>query len=207
MPADKSLKKLFLVLSLLGLSLGCTALPPVKNPHINESNLPSECLIEGIHPIKQGYQGCVPACIEMVFRFYGKELDKDAVADWIQRARGTTPEALEQFLGWQGFNVHTFSDWRARKSRIKYFLSQGYPVIAGGKLGLQDIGHMIVLIGYDDSKVIARKEGQFKGAFFALDPSPGKMVQIGYDLFAEFHRGQVGRTQYYGLVVYPKTTP
>jgi hypothetical protein len=34
MPVDKSLKKLFLLLSLLGLSLGCTALPPVKNPHI-----------------------------------------------------------------------------------------------------------------------------------------------------------------------------
>ena len=51
---------------------------------------------------------------------------------------------------------------------------------------------------------IARKEGQFKGAFFALDPASGKAVQIGYDLFTEFHLGQVGSSQYYGVVVYPK---
>jgi hypothetical protein len=74
------MRRLFLFLSILALIFGCTSAPPVTNPHIKESNLPSQSLLKGIQPIKQEYNGCVPACVEMVFRFYGKEMDKNAIA-------------------------------------------------------------------------------------------------------------------------------
>jgi len=198
------IKKVILLFSVLSLILGCATLPPVKNPQITESNLPSQCRIEGIKPIKQHYMGCVPSCVEMVSKFYGRELNQDAIAKWIERARGTTAEDIEQFVNWNGFNGYRFHDWQSSKSKIKYFLSQGYPVIVGGRLGFGESGHTIVLIGFDDSKVIVWEGKQSKGVFIASDPTPGKIVQIGYDIFAEFHRGMAGSSQYYGLVVYPK---
>ena len=198
------MKKGVLLFSVLSLILGCATLPPVKNPQNTELNLPSQHRIEGIKPIKQDYLGCVPACVEMVLNFYGRELNKDAIAKWIQGARGTTSGELEQFVNWNGFNAYRFADWRSSKSKIKYFLSQDYPVLVGGNLGFVEFGHMIVLIGYDDSMMMVWEGKQSKGVFFACEPTSGKIIGIRYDTFAEFHRGQLGPIQYYGLVVYPK---
>ncbi len=194
------MRRAALWLSVLSLTLACTTLPPIKNPQFTESNLPSQWSVGGVQPVKQNYNGCVPACAEMVLKFYGKDVGKRAIADWIQRAYGTNPEDLIQFVGIHGFNAYRFSDWRQSKSRIKYYLSQGYPVLAGGKLGLQSGGHMIVLIGYDDRKKIVREGKEFEGVFYACDPSPGKIVEIRYEQFLEFHRGRDS----YCIVIYPR---
>ena len=120
---------------------------------------------------------------------------------WIQRAYGTNPEDLVQLVTSHGFNAYRFSDWQSSKKRIKYFLCQGYPVLVGGKFGFRTEGHMIVLVGYDDRKKVVREGKEFEGVFFACNPSPGKMVEIRYEVFLEFHKGRDS----YGIVIYPKS--
>ncbi len=187
------MKKLFLIMLFLVLILGCTTLPPIKNPQITEANLPLQCNIEGIKIIKQDYQGCVPTCLEMVFNFFGKTLDKEVIAKWIQKARGTSDTDLEQFVRIQGFNIYSFYDGYSSKKKIKYFLSQGYPVLVGGRVGHESKLHMIILIGYD----------QVRGEFWAIDPGYGRIVKIPYKKFNEFHSTDSAHYKYYGLVIYP----
>ncbi len=196
------MKKIFLIILLLALIFGCTTLPPIKNPQNTELNLPSQCRIDGIKPIKQDDNGCVPACLKMVFKFYGKELDKNIIADWIQRGYGTTPQDLEQFVRWNGFNVFSFSDWRPDKRKIKYFISQGYPVLVGGQVRLEDENHLIILIEYDDLKIVKIGGIEFKGYFLVCDPGIGNNIIFPYKLFNEFHSSKFN--PYYGVVIYPK---
>lgn len=204
-------KKSFLIALILLWMLGCARLPPVKNPQFSESNLPPQYRVEGISPVKQGYMGCVPACLEMVFNFYGKQLDKETIARWIQRARGTADTDLEHFIKWQGFNDHVFYDGGSGKRKIKYLLSQNYPVLVGGQVRHESELHMIVLIGYDDSKAVtpgkawySLPDEQAVGVFIACDPGPGKVIEISYKRFREFHSTTLDRYRYYGLVIYPK---
>lgn len=199
------MKKLFLIVVLLIFVLvGCATLPPIKNPQITELNLPSQCRIDGIKPIKQDHNGCVPACLEMVFKFYGRELHKDVIANWIQKGKGTTPQDLEQFVKWNGFNIFSFSDWRSDKRKIKYFLSQGYPVLVGGQVRREDENHLTVLVEYDDLKTIKIGEIEFKGFFGACDPSVGAYMAFPYKLFNKFHSAQLAQISFYGLIIYPK---
>jgi hypothetical protein len=126
-------------------------MPPIRDPQITEESLPSKCYIQGINPVRGSYEAsCVPACFEMIFRFYGKELKKEEIADWIQRWKGSRKEDFERFLVMKGFEVYTFYDWHSDKRKIKYFLSQGYPVLVAGQLGNITQLHMIILVGYDD---------------------------------------------------------
>lgn len=204
------MKKLFLIMYFLVLTLGCAALPPIKIPQITEANLPPQCHIEGIKIIKQDYKGCVPACLEMVFNFNGKQLTKESIANWIQRAYGTGSRDLEDFVRWQGFNYHTFYDWNPQKKKIKYFLAQGYPVLVGGQVRHESERHMIVLVGYNDLKEVSSSLGWYGlpgektiGVFIALDPGFGGVIEIPYKRFKEFHSPKI-EPSYYGLVIYPK---
>ncbi len=185
------MKKLFLIMLFLVLTLGCTSLPPIKNPQITQENLPSQCRIDGIKPIKQDHNGCVPACVEMVFNFFGKT--PDWTKGWLVGARGTTDTDLERFARTQGFNIYSFYDGYPNKKKIKYFLSQGYPVLVGGQVGHESKLHMIILIGYD----------QVRGEFWAIDPGYGRIVKIPYKKFNEFHSTDSAHYKYYGLVIYP----
>lgn len=205
------MKRVVLIYTVSILIFGCSTLPPVKNPQITEGNLPPKYYIEGIKTIKQNYLGCVPACLEMVFDFYGRQLDKEVIAKWIQRAKGTTDTDLEQFVRMQGFSVYPFYDWSSNKRKIKYFLSQGYLILVGGQIRHETELHMIVLIGYDDAKIVKPGVGwysltgeQAKGAFNASDPGYGKIIEISYKRFNEFHSTTLQRYSYYGLVIYPK---
>jgi uncharacterized protein YvpB len=176
----------FLVL----VTLSCASLPPVKNPQFTEANLPAAHRIEGVTPLKQSHNACVPTSAAMVFSYHGKPVDKDVIADWVQKAYGTSTNAIENFAHWQGFNIYSFTDHGSDKKKIKYFLSQDYPVLALGKYGFSATGHMIVLIGYDNAKTGTRQGKPYKGVFIANDPAPGREVMISYDSFKEFHSGR-----------------
>ena len=192
------LKKFIPFLMLVVVS--CASLPPPRNPQFTEANLPVAYRIEGIEPLKQLYNACVPTCAAMIFAYYGKPVDRDVIADWVQRAYGTSTRDIEDFALWQGFNIYSFTDPGLEKKKVKYFLTQNYPVLVGGKLGFSRLGHMIVLIGYDDAKTGDQKGKQYQGVFFVNDPAPGREVMIPYGSFKEFHSGRDNIC----MVIYPK---
>ena len=104
---------------LVSLTFGCTTVsPPIIYPEITEIKLPPKAFIHGIEPIKASNEAsCVPTSLEMVFKFYGKELIKEEISNWIQRAYGSSKENLERFLLMQKFEVYTFYDWSSDKRR------------------------------------------------------------------------------------------
>jgi len=183
--------KRLIVIGLMLILSGCATLPPIKNPQITQENLPSQYLIEGIEIIKPRYNSCVPACLETVFKFFGKT--PDWTKGWLVGARGTTDIDLERFVRLHGFNIYSFYDGYPSKKKIKYFLSQGYPVLVGGQVGHESKLHMIILIGYD----------QVKEEFWSIDPSYGRIIKIPYKRFNEFHSTDSAYHKYYGLVIYP----
>jgi len=190
---------LFPILILIILT-GCSISPPAKNPHLSPENLPTSYRIEGIDPVEQGYNACVPTAAEMVFRFYGKNLGKEAIGNWIQGPRGCRLEDLEQFAKSQGFNVHVFYDWYPDKDKIKFYLAEGYPVIVTGQFGFAAEGHMVVVTGYDDLEPV-ETGSKSKGVFYVADPAFGKIVKLPYQTFTGFHSARGN----YGLVIYPKS--
>jgi len=186
----------FLVL----VTLSCESLPPIKNPQFTEASLPPAHRIQGIKPLKQLYNACVPTSAAMVFAYYGKPVDKEVIADWVQKAHGTSTADIEQFARWHGFIIYNFIDYKSDKKKIKYFLSQDYPLLANGKYGFNPIGHMIVLTGYDDTKTGTWQGKPYKGAFIANDPAPGREVIMPYESFKEFHSGRGNSC----ILIYPK---
>jgi len=58
---------------------------PLKNPQISKSNLPQKYLIEEVPICKQGHEECGPTSLQMVMNFYGKNLAKEEISQWILR--------------------------------------------------------------------------------------------------------------------------
>jgi tetratricopeptide (TPR) repeat protein len=89
----------------------------------------------------------------------------------------------------QGFNIDAFIDGNEDKRIIKYFLAQKLPVLV--PIGNVRMGHMVVLVGYDDSKRI----------FSMADPGWRELQEWRYFDFNEWHRypGNLG------FLVYPKS--
>lgn len=142
-----------------------------------------------------------------MLNFYGKNITKDAIAKEILGSKGVKSEDMESYSRRNKFNVYIFNGKDAKK--IKYFLAQGYPLIALGVVpdgwcrGSAPVGngHYVVLVGYDD-------ETQ---RFIVNEPGPGMKTEIPYTTFKEFHsnnRTASGWTlkegPYYMLCVYPK---
>ncbi|MDI6763653.1 MAG: C39 family peptidase [Thermodesulfobacteriota bacterium] len=184
----------FTIVSLFGCAMG----PPVKNLQITKSNLPTRHLIENVPTYRQPYMDCGPTSLHMVLNFYGMNLSQEEVGR-VRRGRGTTVSDMESYPRGQGFEVYSFYDWR--KEEIKYLLAQGYPLVVLGvpppewyKTGrYSGEGHYVVVVGYDDQKKI----------FIVHDPSPGRKIEISYEVFKDFHRSHPTHDNYV-LCIYPK---
>jgi len=201
---------IFSLFILVALTLGCTTVsPPIIYPEITEIKLPPKAFIHRIEPIKASNEAsCVPTSLEMVFKFYRKELIKEEISNWIQRAYGSSKENLEQFLLMQKFEVYTFYDWSSDKRKIKYFLSQGYPVLISGQLG-RGWGslHMTLAIGYDDNLEAPESNMNpqiVKGFFYLNEPALGVQARISYKNFNEFQKTDNDSLRNYCLITYPK---
>jgi len=171
--------------------LACASVPlQTPNPTNPKLTLPEKTFIEGIKiDYGQAFNDCVPVSLEAVFKFYGVTVDRKEIANQIQLFSGTKLTTMVTYVKNQGFNIDTFNDKNEDKRLIKYFLFQKSPVLVPiGKVG---IGHMVVLVGYDDSKRI----------FFVADPGWRKLREWRYFDFNEWHRypGNLG------LLVYPKS--
>jgi len=191
--------KSFLILFLSAVTLlGCAGGPPIKNPQITKSNLPQKCFIEGVPAYRQTYMDCGPTSLRMVLSFYGKDFSQEEIVK-VRRGRGTVISDMESFARSQGFEVHSFNDWK--KEKMKYLIAQGYPLIALGVIPSNwyssgryaGEGHYVVVSGYDDLKKI----------FIINDPGPGMRMEIPYDVFKDFHRSS-SYEPFYVLCIYPK---
>ncbi|MBS3918573.1 MAG: C39 family peptidase [Deltaproteobacteria bacterium] len=190
-------KRIFFITVLIFLMVsGCVSTPPVKHPQYTESNLPKVYKINAVPYIRQGHDQCFPACLLMIFKFYGKEIPLQDIDNWIRGARGTSTQAAEQYCNMRGFKTYVFYDWKGDK--IKYFLSQGYPLIAYVQTGAFETGfHVIVLTGYDDEKQV----------FYINDPAR-KDKEISYKEFIKIRSTdpQAGQNKYYTLLIWPPTS-
>ena len=190
--------------------LGCATIeskPPIKNPQILESNLPSAQLITGVPWYRQGRKECGPTSIAMVLNFYGRKVTKDEIARCVMSAGkfGTELEQLEYYAEQQqGLKTYRLYDRTKDKSSMKYLIAQGYPLIAIGRIPqnwhskwapLWE-GHYVVVVGYDD---VTKN-------LIIQDPAWGKkgyeMTKVPYRNFGDFHT----HSQFPGLVlcIYPK---
>lgn len=209
---------LFTIVLCLASACATVPVPPARNAELTESNLPSKTNIEGIRPrkctITAAQKLIVPTfvwdgtldCYNMVFEFYGKPTYEASSKDIARRFFLTGWKDPESFADRENeFNVYGFKDENPSKPKIKYFLSQGHPVIAylgyerggsDGKANEYYLRRQVVLTGYDDTE----------GIFICWSPSLGKVERLPYKAFNELHSawasGLLRRN--YGQVLYPK---
>jgi hypothetical protein len=134
----------------------------------------------------------------MVLNFYGQNLYQEVIRK-ARSGRVTAISDMESYARSQGFEVHSFNDWK--KEKMKYLIAQGYPLIALGVIPSNwyssrryaGEGHYVVVSGYDDLEKI----------FIINDPGPGMRMEIPYDVFKDFHRSS-SYEPFYVLCIYPK---
>jgi len=206
------MKKIFLMVLVLGLVFGCATGPPVRNPQFTESSLPNQYHIEGIDPIKGGaISSGWGECVQMVLGFYGKPLDKNAKTKGMVLTIGTgvafgiVPNMPDDYytnaLTMHGFKTYSFFDKTPHGTKIKYFLAQGHAVVLGRSV-TTDTGPkagLILFTGYDDSKEI----------FFVCDPVLGEAIEMPCKEFGESvpmlkYFADESKTARRGTVIYPK---
>ena len=133
-------KKLWMLLAVIffiaGIG-GCATTPPIRNPQISEVNLAPAYLITGVPYIRQGRNECGPTSLAMVLSFYdGKNgQKKEVVAGVMPAGKFYTPvEELENYARQRGFNTYRFCDATQNKAKIKFLVSQWYPLIVIGRI-------------------------------------------------------------------------
>src|SRR4030042_2645097 len=170
------MRKIGYLFFLFLLLVACTSIPVrTQNPKDPKLTLPEKCFIEGIK-IEQGqsFTDCVPVALETIFKFYSVNMDREEISNQIQKFEGTSVVDMIMFVIKQGLNIFYFVDGNEDKRWIKFYLSQGFPVIA--TVGEYKTGHLIILIGYDETKQI----------FFVADPGWRKIQEWRYFDFNEW---------------------
>ena len=124
---------------------------------------------------------CAFASMEMVFKYYGFDVDQDAIyknlnarrRSTVREGEGLDTRSVARFMSRAGLNVdyHEEGDLES----VKGYIDKGIPVICGriapGKW--EGTRHMAVIIGYDDV---------YKLVILA-DPGYGREISITYDQF------------------------
>ncbi len=126
---------------------------------------------------------CVIASMEMIFRYYGHEVDQDMIfqklkgrKSRVKEGEGLDDRTAARFLSRSGFNI----DHRegGDLDTVKKYIDNNVPVLWGhvapGKW--EGSRHMSVIIGYDDV---------YKTVIVA-DPSFGRELVIPYDDFKDW---------------------
>ena len=140
--------------------------------------------------VLQKFNWCAYASMEMVFKYYGLDVDQDAIyknlnarrRSTVREGEGLDPRTVAHFMSRAGLNVdyHEEGDLEA----VKSYIDKGVPVMCGriapGKW--EGTRHMAVIIGYDDV---------YKLVILA-DPGYGREISIPYDKFMD-EWGRVNR--------------
>jgi hypothetical protein len=113
--------------------------------------------LENFPLVLQKSNWCVLASMEMIFKYYGADMDQDAIFKNLKGRRGTVkegegldPRTASRFLSRAGFNVDYYEG--GNLETIKKYIDNNIPVmwshLAPGKW--EGTRHMAVIIGYDN---------------------------------------------------------
>jgi hypothetical protein len=126
---------------------------------------------------------CAFASMEMVLKYYGFDVDQDAIyknlnarrRSTVREGEGLDTRTVARFMSRAGLNV----DYREEGDleSVKIYIDKGIPVMCGriapGKW--EGTRHMAVIIGYDDV---------YKAVVLA-DPGYGREISLSYDEFMD----------------------
>jgi hypothetical protein len=148
-------------------------------------------IIEGIKCVMADTFGtCVPASLATVLHLYQYSIHKDEIAKKIQHdMEATSIPAVRSFLKEMGYKFKEVIDMDPQKQRIKKHIANGYPVLITGTGSRASLGHMVVLVGFDDSRQV----------FYVCDPAGHGIDKVRYDELHYFHEPDC-----YSLVIFPK---
>jgi ABC-type bacteriocin/lantibiotic exporter with double-glycine peptidase domain len=137
------------------------------------AEIPSTQIIEGIRPIYQRKNECVPATVTMLLRFWGYEVDRDEAREALEwtRERGVTSDALvlSYLSRFKDLKVEVDAGEKVTREVLMRHIAGGRPVIVkqwrtlkakegGGSSG--ELAHWRIVYGYDLES----------GRFFIQDP-------------------------------------
>jgi hypothetical protein len=151
---------------------------PVKDPRRVDTRTQKK--LENFPLIFQKHNWCVIASMEMVFRYYGFDIDQDGIFQKLKGRRSTVaegegldPRTAARFLSRSGFTVDYCQE--RDLDAIKKYIDNNVPILWGHRPpGKWDRArHMAVIIGYDD----VYKE------LVVADPGYGREISVSYDEF------------------------
>lgn len=123
---------------------------------------------------------CGPACLQMVFGYFGHPLTQKMLAEHMgaHPKTGTPNEALERCVSAQGFFSYTKTD--ATNEDLRDFLKQELPVIVNFIEPSHDEGHFAVV-----TKLTRR-------TITLNDPWNGKNYRLPWKEFVQRWQGEIG---------------
>jgi ABC-type bacteriocin/lantibiotic exporter with double-glycine peptidase domain len=151
----------------------CTTVPTISV--LTEHKI----IIGGIKPIIQERMACLPACLEMVMRYYGYNINQRKIGGELgQTLGGTKWNLVSPFLQRYGLKAEFFYDGTEIKFLIRNYIREQIPVIVEGrKLGMGQITHVVLIVGFDNSKNL----------LYFIDPEKGTMSSVNYYQFHEWN--------------------
>jgi ABC-type bacteriocin/lantibiotic exporter with double-glycine peptidase domain len=168
------------------LFVGCATGPPFTE------NSSSRHYINGVKAISGDRFGtCFPSTLAMVLNFYGDAVNKDEIAEQIQKTLGgSTLRDATQFLEKREYKYTFFEYQGSDDPTLKNYISMNYPIIMPGQYANIPGLHVVVVRGFDDGKKI----------FFVNDPNKYGVLKISYSEFDWFCEGAGS----WGLAIFPK---
>jgi ABC-type bacteriocin/lantibiotic exporter with double-glycine peptidase domain len=200
------LKRLKLILSpvLLIAAISCGGAP--VTPGSGDGSTQAECKFVDTTTLKQSVDlavpyteqepnFCGPASMEMVLRYYGKNVDQTTIGSDIVGSKGVGSEQLSQKAIDMGFSV---VDESCGINNLLGSLDAGDPVIVRVLNNSGDNGHFMVVVGYD----------QKTKKVYLNDPANPDNTEM---LFDDFERiwnittlGPTNNSSYFMMVITPQ---
>ncbi len=157
-------------------------------PALAFAEAPDRYVIEGIKPIYQGRNECVPTVITMMLNFWGEDVDKEDVKRelfWNVNKGTSRTFAREYLAAKKGFRTESDSGSRVTINDVIENIAKGRPVIVAQwrsaelkKKALKSwqMTHWRIVYGYDTAE----------RTFYIQDPQKNLgTCRIGFDEFVE----------------------
>ena len=137
-----------------------------------DTNLLKQKVFLNVPYTQQEPNYCGPASLEMIFKYYGKDLDQLIIGEDMVGPKGVGSGQLAQKALDMGFNV---VNQYCGISSLLEALDTGIPVIVRVLNNFGDNGHFMVVVGYD----IRRKK------IYLNDPADPQNTDIRFDDFED----------------------
>lgn len=123
-----------------------------------------------VKPVRQTPSHCGPACLKMVFDYYGKEVSEKEIAKAAKTTikEGTSIENMARAAKHFGFNAE-HKENSSVKEMHKLVIRKKIPVIAN--LFAEDEGHYTVIVGIDKDNI------------YMIDPEEGYRKKYSLEVF------------------------